>query len=435
MRSTNGKGLIGWVRDLLPSARRASVQNLGHPMNADPALIAMFAGGQPASSGVTFDEKGALSWTALSAGVRLSAETIGSVSWSVLERLERGRRLRDAHPVHWLLHEEPNPEQTPMEFLELQQAHSLWWGCSYAQIVWSNGGIPLQLWPLNPDRVKEMRDPDDSLWWRISIPGGGYTRLEADEVLVVRGFSTMGLIGERLSQLHKEAVGLGIATEIFASSFFGQGANLAGFLSHPGVLGDVAYERLKKQMEKRYEGLTNTHRVRLLEEGMTWHATGVDPEKAQLILGRKFQIAEASRILRIPPHLLYDLERATFSNIEHQSIEFVRDHVRPWVVRREQRINKQLFGRKERGRLFARANLESLLRGDMKSRFEAYAIAIQNRVMTPNEARELEDLNPGPAVLDEFQVTPNLRAPSEEVAAKPATPPTPTGGSNEDQVN
>lgn len=415
--------------------KRGAAMNLGHPNMADPVLVQMF-GGRPVASGVAFDEEGALSWSALSAGVRLSAETIGSMPWSVYENLPPrgdglpgGRRERDDHAVHWLLHEEPNPEQTPMEFLELQQSHSLFWGNSYAQIVRNGAGIPVELWPLNPDRVEMKRDDGGDLWYRVVMPGGhGHTMLPAREVLHVRGFALNGLIGERLAQLHKEAIGLGIATELFSSSFFGQGANLSGFLSHPATLKDEAYQKLQESLSKRFEGLTNTHRIRILEEGMTWTPTGIDPEKAQLLMGRKFQVDEAARILRIPPHLLYDLERATFSNIEQQSLEFIRDHVRPWTVRREQRFNKQLFGRKERGRLFVKANMDAMLRADMKTRMDALQVAIQSRIMTPNEARALLDLNPGPTILDEFQMTPNLSAPSEQPA-----PTQDMGGANGDQ--
>jgi HK97 family phage portal protein len=393
--------------------QRGISQSLGHPSSEDPTLIKMF-GGAPSHAGVNFDELGALSWTALSAGLRLSSETMGSVPWGVLEHLgDNGRKVRDDHPVNWLLHDEPNPEQTPMEFFEQQQASSLLWPGSYAQIVYNGAGKPIELWPLNPDRVTPFRDPKDELWWRVVLPGAsGHVNLPAREVLAVRGFSPHGLIGSRLVEQHRDAIGLGLATEIYSASFFGQGANISGFLTHPGKLSDIARTNLEKSVSKRVEGLTNTHRIRLLEEGLQWQATSIAPEKAQLILGRQFQIAEASRILRIPPHLLYALENAHFANIEQQSLEFIRDHVRPWTVRREQRINKQLFTPAERRKLFVKANLEALARGDMKTRFEAYAIGINNRFLTPNQVRAYEDLNPGPAELDEYQVTPNMNAPS-----------------------
>lgn len=407
--------------------RRGQVIQLGHPSAGDPVLVNFF-GGRPAHSGVAFDEQGALSWTAISCGVRLSAETVGSVPWSVYQRQERGHREREDHAVWWLLHEQPNPEQTPMEFLEQQQAHSLFWGLSVAQIVRDGTAMPKELWPLNPDRCRPHRKGDGSLWWKVAMPESNETRmLPASDVLAVRGFGARGLIGERLAEVHKEAIGLGIATEIFAAAFIGQGANLSGFLSHPGALSEKARENIEKSLQKRSEGLTNAHRVRLLEEGMVWHPTMVDPEKMQMALGRQFQIAEAARILRIPPHLLYDLQRSTFSNIEHQSLEFVRDHVRPWTVRREQRYNMQLFGRKERGRLYVKATLDALLRGDTASTMDALVKGIQNRIYTPNEVRQLLDLNPGPSALDEFQVTPNLRAPSEEPAV-------PAGGQDGDHA-
>jgi HK97 family phage portal protein len=406
---------------------RGQVLQLGHPSSGDPVLVNWF-GGPPAQSGVSFDAEGALGWTALSRGVRLSSATIASLPWGVYEALDRGRRPRPDHPVDWLLRVSPNEEQTAFEFHELQQAHSLWWGCSYAQIVRDGAGRIMELWPLNPDRV-QMQRIEDALWFRVILPengpgsGGSHLMVPARDMLWVRGFGTHGLLGTQLATLHREAIGLAIATEIYCALFFGHGASAGGVLSSANKLSDKARERLKESLAKRAEGLSRAHKLLLLEEGLTFTQMTVDPEKAQLLGLRTYSVIEAARIVEIPPHMLYALEHATFSNIEHQSLEFVRDHVRPWVTRREQRYNLQLFGPKEYGRVYVKANLNALMRGDFKSRMEGYAIMIQNRITTPNEVREWEELNPGPGILDEFQVTPNLRAPSE--VPPPAPPPAP----------
>lgn len=407
--------------------KRGQVLQLGHPSSGDPVLVNWF-GGPPSHAGVRFDAEGALSWTAISRGVRLSAATIGSLPWGVYERmpartngLPGGRRGRDDHAVHWLLSVAPNDEMTAMEFHEMQQAHSLWWGCSYAQIVRDGAGVPRELWPINPDRVTLTRVGAD-LWFRVALPAGepgsvdGHTMIPARDMLWVRGFATQGLIGTQLATQHREAIGLAIATEVYCALFFGQGASAGGILSHPSRLSDVASKRLEAAMAKRAEGLSRAHKLLLLEEGMTFSQTTIDPEKAQLLGLRQFSVLEAARILEVPPHMLYDLGRATWSNIEQQSLEFIRDHVRPWVTRREQRYNVSLFGRKEIGRLYVKANLSALMRGDAKTTMETLTAGISARIYTPNEARELLEMNPGPPALDEFQVTANLRAPSEEPA-------------------
>lgn len=381
----------------------------------DPAywLVKMFGGG-PATSGVEVTEDKALSWTALSAGLRISAETLGSLSWGLFERLQpRGRKERTEDPRHFLLHNEPNPEMTSMEYFETAQAHALWWGGSPSQVVRDGAGRILEVWPLSPDRTLFER-VNGALCLRVTLPRdeqggvGGSVVLPPDEYLWVRGFSTGGLFGARLAQWHKEAIGLGLVTELYSAAFFGRGASAGGILSHPSRISKEAQARLREAIDHQVGGIDRAHRTLILEEAMEWKQTTVDPEKSQLLGLRKFQVSEASRILRIPAHMLGDLERATFSNIEHQAIEFVQHHVRPWAVRWEQRLNRSLFTRAEKQKLYVKADLNALLRGDMKSRFEAYQIGIQQGFLSRNEAREFEDMNPGPAELDTYLEPQNM---------------------------
>lgn len=426
---------MGLLRSAI-AERRAQNVLIGNPMDPAYWVLKLFGGVNPVTSGIDVTPQSALSWTAISAGVRISAETLASLPWGVFEELpdrtsEDGRPLsggskeRPEHPVHFLLHAEPNEEMTAMEFFETVQAHALWWGGSASQIVRNGRGEVLELWPLNPDRCRWERNSRGLLQLRVTLPndeGGGLwgsTVLPQEEVLWVRGFGTGGRWGASLSQWHREAIGLGIATELFVAAFFGNGAHAGGVIEHPKILSKDAQKRLRDAIDNQVGGLSRAHRTLILEEGMKWNQTTIDPEKAQLLGLRQFQIAEASRILRIPPHLLGDLERAHFNNVEQLSIEFVQHHVRPWAVRWEQRFNKQLFGPKEKGRLHVKANLNAILRGDMETRFKAYQVAIASRIMTPNEVRDLEDLDPGPKDLDQFQVTPNLNPPP-----KPAGPDT-----------
>ena len=192
----------------------------------------------------------------------------------------------------------------------------------------------------------------------------------------------------------REAVGLSLATEEYGAKFFGNGARPGGVLEHPGILKDP--EKLRESWNKVYQGTRNSHKVAVLEEGMKYHTIGIAPEDAQFLETRKYQVNEICRIFRVPPHLVGDLERATFSNIEHQSIEFVQHTIRPWLVRWEQAISRSLLDEKERLLYFAKFNVDGLMRGDYKSRMEGYAVGRQNGWLSANDIRGLEDLPPIP---------------------------------------
>lgn len=369
------------------------------PTNPAYWLVNMF-GGREAASGIRVTTETALGWTPFAAGVRIIAETMGSLPCQTFERLEpRGRELRRNHPLYFVLHDQANEEMTAFEFFELMQTHIPLFGFAAAQIIYNGRGDVIELWPLNPDRVTITRNPERQLQFRVTLPqsdqGGvsGSAALPADEVLLIRGWGG-GIIGRAIPTLFKESLGLGLATEIFAGAFFGRGAVASGVLEHPGELGDEAHERLRKAVENQVAGIDKQHRLLILEEGMKWHQTTIEPEKAQLLGLREFQVSEASRMLRIPAHKLGDLKRATFSNIEHQAIEFVEDTIRPYAVRWEQRMAMQLLGRKDRARVFLKFNLDAILRGDLESRYRAYLTGRQAGLLSANDAREKEDMNP-----------------------------------------
>lgn len=376
---------------------RATQAGSWHPRTGDPVLVKLFSGGS-SSTGATVTTETAIGWTALASGIRWLAETIASLPLRVYLRQDpRGRELQRNSRLWSLLHDEPNPEMTSYEWRDLSQTHAILWGNAYSQIVYNGAGEPIELWPLNPDRVQMDRDRTGMIWYRLTMPDDRPSRLlPANEVLHVRGFSRYGLIGEALPDVFRETIGLGLATEEFAARFFGSGMHAGGILEHPAVIGDQAQERLRKSLENQVRGLDRSHRVLILEEGMKWHQTTIEPEKAQFLELRKFQVTEAARILRIPPHLLYDLERATFSNIEAQGLEVLIYTLTSWLVRWEQRLQKQLVSTKMKNKTFIKFGVEGLLRGDTKSRYEAYALGRQWGWLSANDVRELEDQNPRP---------------------------------------
>jgi hypothetical protein len=224
-------------------------------------------------------------------------------------------------------------------------------------------------------------------------PAARASDLPANEMLHTRGMSTNGLVGLSPIALARQAIGLGIATERYGAAFFGNGARPGVVLMTPGELSDPAYERMKNSWGEAHSGVENAHKPAILEQGTTIETIGVPPEEAQFLQTRKFQVLEVARWYRMPPHKIGDLERATFSNVEHQGLDYVVNTLRAWLTRFEQAIARTLFTDSERDVLFAEFLVDGLLRGDQKARYDAYAVARSWGWMSANEIRERENMN------------------------------------------
>lgn len=365
--------------------------------NPSKWLIDWFGGGSQAKSGVVVNEQTALRVTAYLAAVKIISETVASLPLFVYKRLETGGKARAPdHPAYEVLHNQANSEMTAYQFRETLQGHILNWGNGYAEIERTGGGQILGLWPLLPDRTWPERNPDTGkLRYRTTLPDGQQVILPFENVLHIPGFGFDGLVGYNPVRLAREAIGLSLATEEFGANFFGQGANPSGIIEYPGSLSDPAYQRYKQEIREKHEGLSKSHRIMVLEEGLKFHQVTIPPEEAQFLETRKFQVSEIARIFRIPPHMLGDLERATFSNVEQQSIDFVVHTIRSWLVRWEQAIRSKFFTVSERRQgVFAEFLVDGLLRGDTQSRYAAYAIGRQNGWLSANDIRERENMNP-----------------------------------------
>jgi len=359
--------------------------------------LARIFSGPPSHAGVNVNESNAINYSAVYACVRVIAETVASLPLHVYQRIPSGGKQRAPdHPLYDILHDMPNPEMTSFTFREVLQAHLLLWGNAYAEIEWGPDGFVRGLWPIPPNCVQVERDERERLWYRVSLPDGIQKLLPEEQMLHIPGLGFDGLQGISPIGAARQAIGLGLAAEEFGARFFGNGTNLGGVVKHPGKLSETASKNLRASINETYAGLGRSHRVMLLEEGMEFEKIGIPPEDAQFLETRRFQLNEICRIFRVPPHLVGDLERATFSNIEHQSIEFVVHTIRPWLVRWEQALKWKLFLPSERRSFFAEFVVDGLLRGDIKSRYEAYAIARQNGWMSADDIRELENMNPLP---------------------------------------
>ena len=267
----------------------------------------------------------------------------------------------------------------------------LLWGNAYAQIKRDGGGHTNELWYLKPNLMTVSRE-NGRLKYGYANEDGQTLTFAADEIFHVKGLSMDGVKGLSPIGQAREAVGLALATEEYGARFFGNGARPGGVIEFPGVMKEP--EKLRKSWNDVFQGPRNSHKVAILEQGSKYHAIGIPPEEAQFLETRKFQINEICRIFRVPPHLVGDLEKATFSNIEHQSIEFVEHTVRPWLVRWEQEIWRSLLAESERKTYFVRFNVDGLLRGDYAARMQGYSVGRQNGWLSANDIRRLENLNP-----------------------------------------
>ena len=350
-------------------------------------------GGRKTLAGVRVNEVTAWNISGVYACIRLISETIGSLPLSVYRRLPRGKEQLPNHPVNRLLHDTPNPEMTSMVFRETLQANLLSWGNAYAEIQRNGIGRPVALWPLLSSQVTPERNNAGTIQYRVRETGKDERILTPWDVLHVPGMGWNGIVGQSQVRLARETLGLTIAAEEFGSTFFGNGAHAGGILEHPAKISDEANARLRKSWEEMHQGSENAHKTAILEEGMKWNPITIPPDDAQFLETRKFQMEEIARWYNVPPHKIGLLDKATFSNITEQSIEFVVDTIRPWLVRWEQEIKRKLFAQTETD-LFAKHNDNGLMRGDPKTRGEFYTKGFNLGALSPNDIRELEDENP-----------------------------------------
>ena len=362
---------------------------------------AFFLGGS--TSGKVVTERSAMQMTAVYSCVRILAEAVAGLPIHVYRYKEDGSKEKALdHPLYLLLHDEPNPEMSSFVFRETLMTHLLLWGNAYAQIIRNGKGEVIALYPLMPNKMSVDRDEKGQLYYTYQRSSdeaptmqGSMVTLSPYEVLHIPGLGFDGLVGYSPIAMAKNAIGMAIACEEYGAKFFANGAAPGGVLEHPGTVKDP--QRIRESWQSTFGGSANANKIAVLEEGMKYTPISISPEQAQFLETRKFQINEIARIFRVPPHMVGDLEKSSFSNIEQQSLEFVKYTLDPWVVRWEQSLARSLLTGEEKSRLFIKFNLEGLLRGDYQSRMNGYATARQNGWMSANDIRELENLDRIPA--------------------------------------
>ena len=352
-------------------------------------------------AGENVDERSAMQIATVYACVRLLAESVASLPFHLYHVTDDdgGKEKAKEHPLYPILYRQPNPEMSSFTFRETMMTHLLLWGNAYAQIIRDGKNGVLGLYPLLPENVEVDRDDTGQIFYIYhaytdETPGENNRDLyfRRDEILHIPGLGFNGLVGFSPIAMMKNALGSAIAVQKYGSAFFKNGAQPSGVLEHPGVLKDP--QKIRDNWSEVYGGANNAHKVALLEEGMSYKPISLPPEDSQFLSTREFDVEEICRIFRVPPHLVQDLKRSTFNNIEHQGISFVQYTLMPWLERFEQAIIKDVLLEDEQEEFFPKFNVDGLLRGDYKSRMEGYAIGFANGFLSPNDIRRLENMDP-----------------------------------------
>ena len=369
-------------------------------------------------AGVNITPDNALKIATVWACVTYLGRAVGQLPWRVLRELPSGKEERaPQHPVDWLIARRPNPEMGSFTFRETMVGWAARWGNACAEIVRDLRGVPIALWPIHPSRVEFERDEQGALVYKIT--GTDEVVLPAERVFHLRGYGE-GSVGLNVVAYAAESIGWAHATELFGASFFGNGVNPSGAVELPMKLSPDALAMLKNEIAQIYAGPKNAAKVMVLDGGMKFNKISVEPEAAQFIETRQHQVEEICRWFGVPPHKVMHLLRATFSNIEHQSIEVVVDSIVPWAKRFEDEADYKLFGAVNRGGYFTKLDLKGLLRGDFKSRQEGLEIMRRAGVINANEWRRLEEMNEIGALGEKYIVEANMTT-LDRVGEQPAT--------------
>lgn len=369
-------------------------------------------------SGKVVTERTSMQVATVYACVRILSESVSTMPVHMYRQTEDGCREKARnHKLYYLMSAEPNPEMTSQVMLETMMTHLLLWGNSYSQVIRNGRGEVVALYPLMPDRMRVDRDENKQLYYEYTVsPYDADTmkekeavvRLRPEDVLHIPALGFDGLVGYSPIAMAKNAIGLAISAEEYGSKLFANGARPSGILQHPKLLKHP--ENLRESWENTFGSSAAAGRVAILEEGVQYTPISINPEEAQFLQTRKYQTEEIARIFRVPLHLLGDLDHATFSNVENQSLDYVKFTLMPWVRRIEMSLNRRLLSEKEKKEYYFKFNLDSLMRGDHESRMKGFAVARQNGWMNMNEIRALENLPPVPEELggDAYLVNGNM---------------------------
>ena len=365
------------------------------------------------SAGVNVTPMSAMRTSAVWACIRVLSTSYASLPLHVKRRTAQGMIIDAVNePIYDVLHRNPNPEQTSFIFRMVAMAHLCLYGNAYAEIEFDYFGNPINLWPIPAWCCRPLRTEKKELYYQVSIPDTGETKnLQPYRILHIMGLGTDGMQGLSPIRQHAETIGITLAADQFSGMFFSNGMNIGGIVEHPNKLSITGSTNLRNSLNEKYAGLGNSHRLMLLEEGMKYTKIGINPMEAQLLEERQYQIEDIARIYGVQLHKIGHLLHATFSNIEHQAIEFVTDTMLPWVVNFEQEYDRKLCFNGQ----YTKHSMEGLLRGDTAARAAFYKELFYISSITPDEIREKEDMNPEPDGMGRRYYIPGNMVPADRI--------------------
>jgi len=351
--------------------------------------------GSQSVTGETVTEETALTYSAVYNATSLIAGTVGSLPLHLMQRQKNKKKIADDRGLYRIMHDQANPFMTAMAFREALTAHILLWGNGFAEIQRNGYGDIKHLWPITPNRILKMRMTEaGEIVYDVSV-GSETVTIPRENMLHIPGLGFDGFQGYSVIAMARKSIGLSMAMETFGSLYFGNGTHPGVVVKHPGELSEPARKNLDDSLTQEYSGLGQSHRLMLLEEGMTIEKIGIPPEESQFLQSRQFQIPEIARWFNLPPHKLKDLTKSSFNNIESEQISFVTDSILPWLIRFEQNYNMQLLRPAEqKQRLYFKHVVEGLLRGNSKDRAEFYSKMFMVGAFSINDIREKEDMDP-----------------------------------------
>ena len=396
---------------------QAGVSDFANPLIWSPVSSEAIA----TAAGTTISGETSLGLSAYYACIRNISEDVAKLPLQVFDRIDdEVRERRSGHPVERLLRF-PNPWMSGLVFRETLTHWALGWGNGYAVIERGPMGDPVSLTPAHPNLVTVEFDDDGQLMYTIRLPMGRLRTYEADRIIHIRGLGSE-LIGYSVFRHAAQSLGLTKALEEFGANYFGNGVTLKGAITIPAGAGPKQRENIERSLD-RLAGVGESWRHMVLEEGMTWERMGVPPEEGQFIETRGFQVTEIARWFRMPPHKIQHLDKATFSNIEHQGIEYYEDTLSPWLIRWEDQISEKLLdARAVDATLFPNHQRKALMQMDSKARGEFHTKMFMVGIMSQNDIRAAEDLNPIGPQGDTYYVPLNMRDSAKEEAGDPVSP-------------
>jgi HK97 family phage portal protein len=364
-------------------------------------LVKLLGIGTKTAAGISVTESSALEYSPIYTAVKILAETILSLPLIYYERIgDKEKKRAVDQPLYPILHDIANPEMSAPVFREVMQGHLGTWGNGYAEIEYDGAGRIKALWPLRPDKMTPERVQGTGvLIYKYILPdwlGSKGVVLPASRVFHIPAFGFDGIMGYSPIRYNRESIGLGMGQQEYSARLFSNDARPGIVLKYGGVMNKNVKDRMREDWEEMHSGLTNKHRIAILEDGLDIKEIGFPPQETQLIESRRFSLEDAARIYRIPMHMMGDLSRSTNNNIEEQSQEFISYCIYPWLVRWEKQILLKLQTEPERKKYFAEFLVDGFLRADIEKRYKAYDIAWRNSWINADEIREKENMNPQP---------------------------------------